>query len=91
MDKLMRRIGGQEVVVEPDVYFVVPSRANIRQGSNTSYPVAAQALRGQKLYIGALVQGEALAGNSLWAHMARRLPEQWDMGFIHTNLLRHGN
>ena len=71
--------------------FVVPSRANIRQGPGTLFPVATQALRGQKLYIDALVHGETLAGNNLWAHMARKPPEQFDVGFIHTNLLRHGN
>jgi hypothetical protein len=90
MNDLMRRIGGQ-VVVETDAYYVVPQRANIRQGPGTSFPVATQALRGQKLFVDAIVQGETLAGNNKWAHMARRLPEQWDMGFIHTNLLRHGN
>jgi N-acetyl-anhydromuramyl-L-alanine amidase AmpD len=91
MDGLMQRIGAQEVVAEPDVYFVVPSRVNIRQGPSTSYPVAAQALRGQKLYIDALVQGESLGGSNLWAHMKRMPPTQFDVGFILLSLLRHGN
>jgi N-acetyl-anhydromuramyl-L-alanine amidase AmpD len=91
LDELMRRIGGQVVVAEPDAYFVVGSRVNVRQGPSTSYPVAAQALRGQKLYIDAIVEGETLAGNSLWAHMARRPPEQFDVGFLHSGLLRNGN
>jgi hypothetical protein len=91
MDALMRLIGGQSDVAEPDAYFVVVSRANIRQGPGSEFPVAAQALRGQKLFVDAIVEGERLAGNNKWAHMARRLPEQWDVGFIHTGLLRHGN
>ena len=87
----MRRIGGEVVVVEQDAYFVVPSRVNIRQGPSTTYPVAAQALRGQKLYIDAIVEGETMMGSNKWAHMARRPPQQFDLGFIKLELLRHGN
>jgi hypothetical protein len=91
MDELMRRIGGQAVVAEPDAYFVVPSRVNIRQGPGTLFPVATQALRGQKLFIDAIVEGEMLAGSNKWAHMARRPPQQFDLGFVKLELLRHGN
>jgi N-acetyl-anhydromuramyl-L-alanine amidase AmpD len=82
MDRVMRGVGGKVEIAEEDAYFVVPSRANIRQGPGTIFPVAAQALRGQKIYVDALVQGEMMAGSNLWAHMARRPSQQFDLGFI---------
>lgn len=91
MDGLVRRLGGTCDHVEPDAWYVVPSKVNIRQGPSTSFPVAAQAYRGQKVYMDALVKGESLGGNDLWAHMKRMPPEQFDVGFIHSGLLRRGN
>jgi hypothetical protein len=91
LDALVRMIGGKAEVVEEDAYYVVPSHINIRQGPSTSFPLAAQALRGQRLYIDAIVKGEKIGGSDLRAHMARRPPTQFDLGFIHMNLLRHGN
>jgi hypothetical protein len=91
MDELMRLIGGQAVAAETDAYFVVVSRANIRQGPGTLFPVATQALRGQKIYVDAIVEDEMMSGSKKWAHMARRPPEQWDAGFLKLELLRHGN
>jgi hypothetical protein len=91
MDELMRRIGGRAAPKEDDAYFVVVSRANVRQGPGTLFPVATQALRGQKIFVDAIVEGEMMSGSNKWAHMARRPPEQWDAGFIKVELLRHGN
>jgi N-acetyl-anhydromuramyl-L-alanine amidase AmpD len=88
MANLMRRIGGHHEVRENDAGFVVPSRINIRQGPGTNFPIAGQAFRGQKLYIDTIVHGERLMGSDLWAHMARRPPEHFDMGFIKLELLR---
>lgn len=88
VDTLMRLLGGQVDAIEADAWYVVPSRVNIRQGPGTNFPVAAQAYRGQKLYIDAIVEGERLAGNNLWAHMKRMPPEQFDLGFVHSHLLR---
>jgi hypothetical protein len=90
MDDLMRRIGGQAASVEEDAYYVVVSRANIRQGPGTNFPIAGQAHRGQKLYIDKLMRGERLMGSDLWAHMKRMPPTQWDVGFIKVELLRKG-
>ena len=90
IDGLMRRIGGI-AAIESDVWFVVPSRVNIRQGAGTEYAVAAQAYRGQALVIDAIVHGEKLGGSDLWAHMKRLPPTQFDVGFVKLELLRHGN
>jgi len=91
MDGFMRRLGGTAGALEDDAYYVIPSRVNIRQGPGTNFPIAAQALRGQKLYIDTVVHGEKLMGSDLWCHMRRMPPYQYDLGFIKVELLRHGN
>jgi hypothetical protein len=55
------------------------------------FPVATQALRGQKIYMDAIVEGETMMGSNKWANVARRPPEQLDARFIKLELLRHGN
>jgi len=52
--------------------------------------MAAQMFRNQKVYVGAIVESERLFETSKWAHMARQLSEQFDMGFIKLELLRKG-
>jgi hypothetical protein len=91
MNDLFRRIGGENPQDEHrGEYWVVVSRANVRQGPGTGFPVAGQLQRGQKVYIDKVVMGEKIGGSWLWAHMERRPPEQFDIGFIHLNLLRKG-
>lgn len=89
-DALFAALGSSEPVHDEQTYFVIPSTINVRQGPSTSFPVAAQMYRGQRVYIDAIVEGESLFGSTKWAHMARRPPEQWDMGFIKVELLRKG-
>lgn len=91
MASLMQHLGGASASAQSDVWFVVPSRVNIRQGPGTDFPIAGQAHRGQQLHIDAIVRGEKLGASDLWAHMARRPPEQWDVGFVKLELLRQGN
>jgi hypothetical protein len=68
----------------------IPSVINVRQGPSTSFPVAAQMYRSQRVYIDAIMDGESLFETTKWAHMARRLPDQFDVGSIKMELLRKG-
>lgn len=89
-DELFAALGASEPAHDDQTYFVIPSKINVRQGEATSFPVAAQMFRGQKVYVGAIVEGEKLFGSTKWAWMARRPPEQFDLGFIKLELLRKG-
>ena len=89
-DALFAALGVAQPVHDDQTYFVTPSTINVRQGPATSLPVAAQMFRGQKVYVGAIVEGESLFGTTKWAWMARRPPEQFDLGFIKLELLRKG-
>ena len=85
MPDLMRRIGSNEAVLQPDVYYVVPSRVNVRQGPGTMFDVAAQLQRGDAVNVDTIIGGEPLFGTAWWAHLAD------GRGFVKVELLRHGN
>lgn len=70
-----------------DVWYIVPSRVNVRQGPSTSFPIAGQLSRGTALRIDAFVKGEKLSGSDQWAHLSVDNPCR-DLGFVHSRLLR---
>lgn len=89
-DALFAALGASEPLYDDQTYFITPTVINVRQGPATGFPVAAKMYRGQRVYIDTIVEGESLFGTTKWAHMARRPPEQFDMGFIKLELLRKG-
>jgi N-acetylmuramoyl-L-alanine amidase len=90
MDTFMRRIGACAEPAQPtdQIYWVAVSRANVRQGPGTHFPIAGQLARGDRVVVDVVVEGERLAGDARWAHLARRPPTQYDLGFVWLPLLR---
>jgi hypothetical protein len=65
--------------------------ATVRQGPSRAFPIAGHLRPGHRLLVDAVLddaQGETIAGQRQWAHLAAVPDQQADLGFVHLSALR---